>query len=92
MNFGKMLRKKRRDKDMTIRSLAEISGVVENYITQIEKYNKLPSMKVMRSLISPFRGKVKKGLIFEYLKDKSKKDDVVNFLFKICQEQLKESE
>lgn len=49
--FGSLLRKKREEKNLSIRQLAKITGVSPAYISQLENnYRNNPTPRVLRAL------------------------------------------
>jgi len=48
LNFGSLLRRRRRELQLTAEELSQIAGIDRTYITKIEKHNKLPSLAIMQ--------------------------------------------
>jgi transcriptional regulator with XRE-family HTH domain len=67
--FGKRLRKIRRDKDMTQEQLAEAIGVTMEYISRMEGGRYSPSFQVLEKLAEVLEVEVEE--FFHFPKDKS---------------------
>ena len=50
--FGRRLREQRKAKDLTIDQLAEMIGISPNYLGDVERGHKLPSMKTTICIIN----------------------------------------
>ena len=86
LNTGKMIKRRRQDLDWKVQELAAKVGVNPTYITQIERYNKLPSLKVITKIaktLGLFTTKMEGvglTLMEQYFFDKGESDEVVEHL------------
>jgi len=48
LNLGSILRRRRRELQLTAEELSKIAGIDRTYITKIERHNKLPSLAIMQ--------------------------------------------
>ena len=53
MNIGENLAKLRRDKQISVYKLSQLSDVSINYIRRVEKGESIPSIEILTALLSP---------------------------------------
>ncbi|MHC4123956.1 MAG: helix-turn-helix domain-containing protein [Planctomycetota bacterium] len=69
-NLGQKIRKRRQELDLKVYELAKKAGVNPVYITQIEKHNKLPSLKILKGIVDNLGDANPRGYFLLYMRTK----------------------